>query len=972
VPTCGVPRIGTGIPLVGRTGELATLRAALASASSGQANAVLLGGDAGVGKSRLLTELVTAATDATVFSGRCLDVDEAGLPYLPFVEALGQLTTPQRTVAAKWPVLRRLMPDLAPAEPVESTMEQLRLFDAVGGLFAELSERQPVVIAIEDLHWADASTRDLVLFLVSRLYKQRILIVGTYRVDDLHRRHPMRPLLGELSRLPTVEILSLSPFDKADAVAFVQALADGALPSSTVSKIAERSEGNAFFCEELTAAYGDGAGVPSGLAELLLARVERLSANGRRVVRAASVASQTATHASLAAVSGLDEEVLEEALREAVQLNVLVAADGGYTFRHALLREAVYGDLLPGERVRLHSGYAGVVTSQALLAYHSFRAHDLPGALAASVRAAEQAGKMGALGEKLRHLEQALELWNVVPDPSQSGASELTLLRMAATAANAIGEIDRAVDYARSAVALADELGDPEVRADTRCKLALALLPLEDRGSDIQSIVEQAWELVRDRPASPARAKTLALNARMWVWQWDVNVELKQMEEYAKQAIADAKQVGALAVEVDALVTLAVFAEWEGNVEAAINVGRIAAERAASIGAYDVELRACKNTAVVLWSHNRRAEALKLMEFICRRSADVGLTWSLSGIDSRVELVFMRYSIGDWPGALAAGANTAGASTVARCRVLAPTLWVLAGQGDFERLDRRAGKLSLCTEDALAHVVAGPGMAEGAIWRGRLREAVDHIHTMFGYMESLSRPPVTDTMMASSIALWALSDIASQARARNDTATVEAAIVEGEALADHAAKLVPKTSIGRHYSEENRAETAAFTARVTAELSRLRGQDDPALWEAACSSTFSSEYWRSNARWRWATALLAAGERDKAASQILIAHEAATNLGAAPLRDALESLARRARIPLAGTAPSEPTTSLTPRELAVLELVASGLTNKQVGDQLYISQKTASVHLSRVMAKLGATNRTEVVSIAHDRGLLNR
>jgi DNA-binding CsgD family transcriptional regulator len=970
MPTCGVPRIGTGIPLVGRTGELATLRAALASARSGQANAVLLGGDAGVGKSRLLTELVAAATDATVFSGRCLDVDEAGLPYLPFVEALGQLTSPQRTIAAKWPVLRRLMPGLAPAEPVESTMEQMRLFDAVGGLFTELSTQQPVVIAIEDLHWADASTRDLVLFLVSRLYKQRILIVGTYRVDDLHRRHPMRPLLGELSRLPTVDVLSLSPFDKADAVAFVEALADGALPSATVSKIAERSEGNAFFCEELTAAYGDGAGVPTGLAELLLARVERLSANGRKVVRAASVASKTATHASLAAVCGLDGDVLEEALREAVQLNILVAADGGYTFRHALLREAVYGDLLPGERVRLHSGYAGVVTSQALLAYHSLRAHDLPGALAASVRAAEQAGKMGALGEKLRHVEQALELWNVVPDPAQSGSNELTLIRMAAMAANAVGEIDRAVDYARSAVALADDLGDPELRADTRSQLALALLLLENRGTDIQSVVKQAWELVRDRPASVVRARVLALTAREWVWKWDVDVDLDLMQEHAKQAIADAKQVGAHAVEVDALVTLAVFAEWAGVAEDSIEVGLLAAERAASIGAYDVELRARKNAAVVLWTQNRRPEALALMQYICRRSAEVGLTWSMTGIDAHAELVCMRYAIGDWAGALAAGDDIAGASTVARCRVLAPTSWVLAGQGEFDQLDRLAATLSQSTDDSLSHQIALIGQAEAAIWRGNHRAAVDYIHTMLGHMETLTRPSVTDTMMAASIGLWALADVATQARSRHDTAAASAAIAEGESLAGHAAKLVPQTSVGRYYSEENHAETAAFTARVAAELSRLRGEDSLALWEAASSSTFSSEYWRSNARWRWASALLAAGSRDEAVTQILLARDAAIRQGAAPLLDALTTLARRARIPFPGT-PSEPSTSLTPRELAVLELVASGLTNKQVGEQLYISQKTASVHLSRVMAKLGATNRTEVVSIAHDRGLLN-
>ncbi|MET0233287.1 MAG: AAA family ATPase [Kibdelosporangium sp.] len=970
MPRCDVPRIGTGIPLVGRTDELATLRTALAMASSGQANAVLLGGDAGVGKSRLLAELVAAARSAgtTVFTGRCLDVDEAGLPYLPFVEALGQLTAAQQAGAADRPVLARLMPGLAPAEPPELAMERLRLFDAVHGLFSDLAAECPVLLAIEDLHWADASTRDLVLFLVTRLYRQRILIVGTYRIDDLHRRHPLRPLLGELSRLSTVDIQRLTPFNQLDAVTFVRVLADGALPAATVRKIAERSEGNAFFCEELTAAYGDGAGVPSGLAELLLARVERLSSNGRKVVRAASAASQTTTHASLAAVSGLDDDVLEEALREAVQLNVLVTVDGGYTFRHALLREAVYGDLLPGERVRLHSGYAGVVTSQALLAYHSLRSHDLPGALAASVRAAEQAGKMGALGEKLRHVEQALELWNVVPNPAESGSSELALHRMAAKAASAIGEIERAVDYARSAVALADQLGDPELRADSRHRLALALLPLEDRATDIQSVVDQAWDLVRDRPVSVARANAQALIARAWVWMWDMDVDIEYMKRYAEQAIHDARQVGAPGVEVDALVTLAVFAEWEGDMEAAIQVGLTAAERAASIGAYDVELRAMKNTAVVLWIHNRRSEALRLMESISRRSVEVGLTWSLTGVDARMELVCMRYALGDWAGALLAGDDTVGASPVACSRVMAPTLWVLAAQGDFDRLDKRAAKLA---DDALTQEIACIGVAEAAIWRGRLREAVDQVHAMFGYLDNLTRPSATDTMMATAIGLWALGDIATEARSRRDFATAEAAVVEGEDLAARAGKIMTMSRIGRRYAKERQTDTAVFTARQAAELSRLRGQDDLALWETASSAKFGSAYWQCSARWRWAAALLAAGERDKAAEQILIAHEAATHLGAAPLLDALTALARRARIALPGTA-AEPSASLTPRELTVLELVAAGLTNKQVGEQLYISQKTASVHLSRVMAKLGAGNRTEVVSIAHDRGLLTR
>ena len=191
---CDVPRIGSGIPLVGRRTELAALESALSGAADGRAGAVLLAGDAGVGKSRLLAELTTRARadGVTVLTGRCLDVERAGLPYLPFVEALGRLPE-------------------SGASRLDDAMEQLRLFEAVHTELTERAANSVVLLALEDLHWADAATRDLLLFLVSRLNRQRLLVVATYRVDDLHRRHPLRPLLTELGRLSTVDRVELAP-----------------------------------------------------------------------------------------------------------------------------------------------------------------------------------------------------------------------------------------------------------------------------------------------------------------------------------------------------------------------------------------------------------------------------------------------------------------------------------------------------------------------------------------------------------------------------------------------------------------------------------------------------------------------------------------------------------------------------------------------------------------------------------------
>ncbi|MDQ0379748.1 helix-turn-helix transcriptional regulator [Amycolatopsis thermophila] len=961
-----MPRLGTSIPLLGREPELGTLRTALRRAGSGQAGAVLLAGDAGVGKSRLLTELVTEAErdGVTVLSGRCLDVGEAGLPYLPFVEALGRLGAEQRELAAQWPVLGLLLPALASPEQAGQAMERLRLFDAVHGLLSELAARHPVLLALEDLHWADVSTRDLVLFLLSRLDTQNLLVVATYRTDDLHRRHPLRPLLAEVSRLPAVGRIELGPFSAAEAVAFVSALAEGALPDTTLHAVAERSEGNAFFCEELTAAAQRGASLPGGLLELLLARVERLSPETRRVVRAVSGAAQLSEHACLREVCGLDDTALETALREAVLHNVLVPAEDGYAFRHALLREAVYDDLLPGERVRLHAGFArvaGRIGTPAALAYHSFRSHDLPTALAASVRAADEATRMHAPGEALQHLEQALQLWDAVPGPEGvAGRDELALLWSASGMAFAAGEIDRAVTYARSAVTRADLRNDPELAADARHQLATALIPFDTRRAEVSQAVGEAWDLVRDRPASVVRAKVLALRARAWVWGVP-DLDVDELSGHVEQAIADARAAGAPDVEADGLVTLAAFESWRERTARSIELGTAAAERAAAIGATRVELRALHNiTSNLLISRDVRGAA-RMSAQVWQRAERAGLGWSDVGVEGRTSELFDLYVLGDWDDALAR-AEVTGAPRFARARIGAYSAPILVAQGRFAEVEDLAARLADQRDDARTDVVFGIALAEAAQWRGDPLAAVAGARSVLDRIRAMSRSSVADIRWAAATGVSALADLAEQARRRGED-TGELAGAGEELAATEPASLL-------HVRLEARSpDTLAPTARLTADLNRLRGQDDPDAWAHAVKEAEALPYWQLLARWRWAAALLAHGDRDAAAEQIRLVHTAATELGARPLRSAVDDLARRGRLTVAGgSAPEDDV--LTPRERSVLELVAGGLTNRQVGERLFISEKTASVHLSRVMAKLGAGSRAEAVSRAHQRGLL--
>src|ERR1700754_2021678 len=368
----GVARLGVGIELVGRRPEVSALGAALDRATLGKPTGVLMSGDAGVGKSRLVAEAVerAAAAGFTVLVGRCLDTAESALPYLPFTEIVGTLAATRPELVAEHVALRHPLPGgVAPGtgagEP--RALGQLEVFDAVLSVLDDLSAATPVLLVVEDLHWSDRSSRDLLAFLLSRLTGQRLVVLATYRSDDLHRRHPLRPVLSELVRLPAVERVDVAPLGPQEALELVRLVADGSLSEPMLHRVARRCEGNAFFAEELVTACSDG--LPHGLAEVLLARIEGLTPTTQRVLRIASVAGRRVHHGRLSAVSGLAVDELEQALREAVAHHVLVAgtesdgitSDDAYVFRHALLREAIYHELLPGERSRLPAAYAGLL-----------------------------------------------------------------------------------------------------------------------------------------------------------------------------------------------------------------------------------------------------------------------------------------------------------------------------------------------------------------------------------------------------------------------------------------------------------------------------------------------------------------------------------------------------------------------------------------------------------------------------------
>ena len=977
-------RLGSGIPLVARHVEMRALRDSLHRAASGEAVGLLLSGDAGVGKSRLLTELLGLAHEQgyAVLTGRCLDTAEAALPYLPFAEAVHQLAEHDPDLIADYPAVRRLLPEQhSRADVAEGGgLGQLQMFDALHTALGQLAARQPTVLAIEDLHWADRSSRDLLAFLLSRLSRQRLLVVGTLRSDDLHRRHPLRPLLAELVRLPAVERLHLDPFTPDDADVYVRSLADQALADDVVHSIAERSEGNAFIAEELVSAASDN--VPEQLAEILLARVERLSPSAQQTVRLASVVGRRFSHDRVSAAATISADDLDLSLREAVAHNVLVAEESAqtYAFRHALLREAVYTDLLPGERSRLHAQVALALAGDdgpgaaAALAHHSMESHDLPGALAASVRAAREADEVGAPAEMLVHTERALQLWQAVEQPEQvGGVSELELTRRAARAAGAAGEPDRAIAHSRAAIELVDTVGDALQSADLRRRYAKYLITLDGLEQRAYDAAYEAWELVADTEPSAVKAWTQAILAR-------TSMALDRVDDAAE--LADAAVATALAVpgdgpqraaEADALVTrTACVDRRRGDIVLALERLREAAALATKVDAPEVEVRARFNSVVTLLDEGRIAEALEEIDAGVERAASTGLTWSGYGLELRVRQVIGRFMLGDWDGSESA-AELAGesASNMVVTRVSAAGLLVTVGRGRFEAAERRLAHLrERWRLDQQVMTLVGTCGAEMECWLGRPDRAAEYVEQALQRLrQAVPWHLVALSLCALGVAAYA--DVAEAARRTGDADGERAAVTAGEAVAAHAEETIEHA---RPLGAQMGPEGTAWLARVRAETTRLRGQCDPAAWRAVVDEfAYGETYRQACARWRLAEVLLAGGDpadREEAVEQLRVAARVADELGAAPLAESVGALSRRARIVTDRRRVEPDAGPLTPRERAVLALVAAGQTNRQIGAELFISDKTVSVHLSRVMAKLGASSRTEAVSVAYTRGLL--
>jgi ATP/maltotriose-dependent transcriptional regulator MalT len=989
---------------VGRFREIARLRAALEQARSGSPAVVVVAGEAGVGKTRLLGELHRRARelDVLTLAGGCLDVGEGVVPFAPIVEALRPVATLlepaelERVLGGARAELARLVPELAVADQPSGDLPPGRLFELVLGALHRLAEARPVLLVIEDVHWADRSTRDMLGFLIRNL-RGGVAVVVTYRSDELHRRHPLRPFLVELARSGKVERLDVERLAHGELVELIGGILGEAPRPDLAADVWARSEGNPFFAEELVATQTSGVDLPNALRDVLLARVEGLSEESQHVLQVAAVAGRRVDHQLLAEVTGLPPERLLDGLREAVTHHILIVegdgGDGDYAFRHALMQEAVYDDLLPMQRVPLHAACARAWAGRAeqpeghapvavlgQLAYHWHAAQDMGEALVASVRAGQAAEAAAAPAEAERHYQRALGLWAQEPEAAaRCPLDHRSLLRRTAEVMFLIGDVGGAVKMTRRALAETDPGIEPLVAGALLERLA-RYHSLNGDGDEAMTAAEQAVATVPAAPPSADRARVLAAHGQMLM----VNSRLAAARARCEDAVAVARLTGARAEEGHALNTLGCALAGLGHVEEGIahleQAYRIATELR---DPYDL-CRARFNLSEVLMYDGRHEEAVAMSRECADLARQFGMTfqWGLVG-NGPEALVYL----GRWDEAermLDEGIDAErGFARVWRASWLCARAHLRLWRGDLAAARADLDTAVDTRSDALDPQSASAAlatMASVATWEGRPEQARVTVARGLELMEGVD--DASRVIVLCLAGLEAEAAIAERAAAAHATATHEEAAAVGGALlraareAASADGVVP-TRMGRAML----LTAEAHYTRVTGPSDRDRWAEAAAAWEAV-DCLWPAAY----AHWRQAEALLAAGvRRDEAAPPLRLAWETAGALGARLLVAEVESLGRRSRIELApaagpsdgtdGTAPEETPDAdlrrlgLTPREVQVLGLVAEGLTNRQIAERLFISERTASVHVSHILGKLSVANRAEAAVAAHRLGL---
>ncbi|HEX4306684.1 MAG TPA: AAA family ATPase [Solirubrobacterales bacterium] len=984
--------------LIGRAGELAELEAAFDEAAGGAASLAFLAGESGVGKSRLLHTLLDRAREkgGCGIGGECVELGRDELPYAPLVAALRGLVREQdraldRISPAGRQGLAALMPELDPtATPADPDEERQRPFEGLLELLETMAEEAPMVLWLDDAHWADHATRGFLAFLAASLPDHvRLLTVIAYRSDQLHRRHPMRPLLAELGRGRNVRRLELEPFDRGEVATQLDDILGAAPDPEVVERFFERGEGNPLFTEELLAAGSDGRGrLPTTLRDALLLRIERLSETARGLLRILAVGGRL-KHDHFVSVCDHDEDELATGLREAVEAQVIaVGRDDRYGFRHALLREVIYDDLLPGERAELHLRLAQALEATlgqddhlairaSAVAHHFNAAGDQPQALRTAVAAARSVERGGAPGAAAALFDRGLALWPRVAEPDTlAGVDHTTLLTLAARAHGLDADEAHAINLYDQALGQVDEAAEPHRFAGILAELASARWAM-GRAEAARADLERALALLPESEPSPERATILEQKARFLLLQG----RFAESRDAADEALRAAEAAGVEDTKALVLNRLGLCLFLLGDEERGEPVMRESLDLARRSGSNDQIATCIVNFADALHMSGRGEEAAELAAQGEREitPGDRSILWIVC---ARSEILFY---LGRWDEAEAIlPARTSGEMwTATLANVLLRRASLMLGRGDTtsarKLIDHAATWLANTVEPQYI-APAGALQVELELRTGNVEAARAAAEKAIDQLEFCS-DDAARLALISAAATLVEAEAAERARDLGDAAELAAAQLRGELGAARTAAAAEETG---------RSLERAYQLTAEAQLARARDDADTAARAGAAADAWEQlprPYQAAMCRRREAEAHAARGAREAAGAAAAKALTAAEELGSEWLAAEVAGLIARARLPTGAAAADgggadrdgnrdAPAAAdpfgLTPRERQVLAALAEGATNREIAAQLYMAEKTASVHVSRILAKLGVRSRTEAAAVAHRLALTDR
>jgi DNA-binding CsgD family transcriptional regulator len=953
---------------VGRRAELATFEQAIADAANGLPSVVLVGGEAGIGKTTIVSEAASRA-DVGWYLGRSTHIGGDTIPLAPLADLL-------RQVRRSKPDLLTDMPPHAPFRPwfasgtatAELTgLRQGELFVAVLEIISRLAADEVTLIGFEDLHWADTVTWQLFEYLARNLIDERVVLIGTYRSNEVGASPSQRRRLAELSRLPAARLIHLEGLDRGEVNAWIKAFTGTPPPTALVDQVVARGQGNPFFTRELVAAHLAGETIPLVLSDLITAEIAGLhDNNARHVLGAVATIGRETSHELLAAIVDLNGPEVEAAVRTVIDARLLLIENDAYRFRHPLLSEVVYADLLPPQRLRLHHRIAETLQQQPAdvlhradrageLAFHLDRSGDIDSAFLALLAAADAAQAV-APGAAFGHLERAFELWDAVGEHPSATSRVERLWQAAELATSTVGN-KRAAELARAALAI----GPPPLGESWGHERLGRYL--WSSGQLEESYVEfgRAFEFLSGDEGAEAAAVFAGVG----------QAEL-MAGHYTTAERWCAKVFSLVPTPVD-------------NRAAWVMARRVLGIVRSSQGDPDEAVELCQESVAA--SQDAQGRALATL-YLCVALMDAGRYQAAinTALDAVADghLTGLDQGFGCYLDSLAAEALTrlgrwAEAATVTGRHPGANTLPV--GLLQLARAQATLAARRGETDRALSQLAEADAQPVDGWHQSVLAATEADVHLVLGNWEkaALAAERGWESTHAASV-LWA---------ARFARFSIEATVERTlDALARHDPIDLPATiallqervdtirSFAKRAPHGLQRDTSAHVAHAAACLTRLTVSNADAWAEAvACWTELGDQWAIATARLREAEAAASEGLADRAATSLRDTHSIASNLGAAPLLADIDAVSRRTRVSV--DAPtrvvldrnSSERLGLTAREAEVLTLVAAGRTNRQIGETLFVSDKTASVHVSNILRKLGVSSRVDAAAVAQRLGI---